>query len=345
MNFEFPNIEPNITKEYLLSKNSEETYMSTYLGLPVKKGLQVSPLRNDKRPTASFYRNKKGDLIFHDFGTGFNGNFISVVMELNHCNYFSALRIIAKDFGYIKNNENYTPTIKKIIHSDEVYKEKAETVIQVQVKDFSETELKWWESFGVNKQTLEKYNVYSCESIFINGQYFGSTSENNPAYGYYGGKKNNIELWRIYFPRKKTYRFISNWNSRMIQGIKQLTTDDYVIITKSLKDVMVLNQRGINACAPNGEAILIYASQFKKLQKKYQRVFVLFDNDLPGVKGAHKYKKEYGCHCIFIKRKFAKDISDLHKSLNNKEFKQAISELKEIVTCNPDVSSSYFKVF
>lgn len=345
MKFEFPNIEPRITKEFLLSKNSEETYMTTYLGIPVQKGLQISPLRNDKRPTASFYRNKKGDLIFHDFGTGFNGNFISVVMELHRCDFSTALRTIAKDFGYIKTTEEYTPTIKKIIKSNATYTEKTETIIQIQAKEFSPNELKWWESFGINKQTLDKYNVYSCDSIFINGQYFGSTSEHNPAYGYYGGKKNNIELWRIYFPRKKTYRFISNWSAKMIQGTKQLTNDDYVIITKSLKDVMLLNQYGINACAPNGEAILIYASQFKKLQKKYKRIYVLFDNDLPGVRGAHKYKKEYGCRCIFIKRQFAKDMSDLYKLIHKANFKTAIKELKTIVTENPDIPSTYFKIF
>jgi hypothetical protein len=35
-NFTF---EPKITKEFLLSKNSEETYMSYYLKVPIKKGL------------------------------------------------------------------------------------------------------------------------------------------------------------------------------------------------------------------------------------------------------------------------------------------------------------------
>ena len=103
MNFEIPRTELKITKEFLLSKNSEETYMSTYLGIPVKKGLLISPLRDDHKPTASFYRSKKsGDLIFHDFGTGFHGNFIGVVMELNHCSYWKALQIIAEDFNFIE---------------------------------------------------------------------------------------------------------------------------------------------------------------------------------------------------------------------------------------------------
>ena len=69
-----------ITKEYLLSKNSQETYLTYYLGLPVKKGLFRSPLRQDEKPTCAFYVNKKGDIIFKDFNGSFSGNFINVVI-------------------------------------------------------------------------------------------------------------------------------------------------------------------------------------------------------------------------------------------------------------------------
>ena len=46
--FEF---ETKVTREYLLERNSEETYMAYYLGVPVKKGLFISPLREDKHKT------------------------------------------------------------------------------------------------------------------------------------------------------------------------------------------------------------------------------------------------------------------------------------------------------
>ena len=94
-----------ITKEYLLSKNSQETYLTYYLGLPVKKGLFRSPLRQDEKPTCAFYMNKRGDIIFKDFNGSFSGNFISVVMYKYGCNYYKALRIIANDFGYIQDSK------------------------------------------------------------------------------------------------------------------------------------------------------------------------------------------------------------------------------------------------
>ena len=42
MNLDFT-FEPKITKSYLLSQYSEETYMEYYLGIKVAKGLFCSP--------------------------------------------------------------------------------------------------------------------------------------------------------------------------------------------------------------------------------------------------------------------------------------------------------------
>ena len=167
MIFELPKTQPKITKEFLLSKNTEETYMSTYLGVPVKKGLQISPLRKDHKPTASFYRNKKNELIFHDFGIGFHGNFLDVVMYINKCTYSQALNIIAEDFKYIEKSSEREPV--KIRASNVIIEEKSETLIQIEDQPFQDYELRWWESFGIHESTLKKFKVHSCKSIFLNG--------------------------------------------------------------------------------------------------------------------------------------------------------------------------------
>lgn len=62
-------LEPiNITRELILSRVSEETLMEHYAGVPCKKGLFRSPLRNDKNPTCVFFRHPKtGKLLLKDF--------------------------------------------------------------------------------------------------------------------------------------------------------------------------------------------------------------------------------------------------------------------------------------
>ena len=334
MDFNSPDLTTKITKEFLLSKNSEETYMTTYLGIPVKQGLQVSPLRNDHKPTVSFHRNKKGELMFHDFGTGFHENFIGVVMEIHKCSYFKALQIIAEDFGYIPKSENReTPKIKV---SNVILEEKPSTQIQITDRKFTQTELKWWESFGVHEDTLKKFKVHSCENVFLNGNYFGSPTSKTSMFGYYCGKKNGEELWRIYMPQRKTYRFLSNTGKTFIQGAKQLPeTGNVLIITKSLKDVMALYELGISAIAPCSEVLFISDQQLKKLQERFKNIIVIYDNDLPGIQGMRRIKKSHPeLKFFWIPRDSgAKDISDYIKKYGVDKAKNYIKELKEKYGC------------
>ena len=145
MRFEF---EPNITKSYLLERASQETYLEYYLGIPVKKGLFKSPLRPDTNPTCAFYRNASGDIVFKDFSGQFSGNFISVVMFKYDCSYYMTLKIIAKDFGYIKHPKLIKNT-KPINISKNEFKETHVANIQIEAKDFTESELNWWKQYGI----------------------------------------------------------------------------------------------------------------------------------------------------------------------------------------------------
>lgn len=307
--------EPTITKKYLLERNSQETYLEYYLGIPVKKGLFKSPLRVDNTPTCSFYRNKSGDIIFNDFSGHFYGNFLSVVMEMYSCTYYKALQIIANDFGYIKH-KTLKKSTKPVVKSENDFKESGSANIQVEIQDFSQDELDWWEKFGVTEKILKKFKVYSCKNVFLNGNNIAYSTSKSPIYGYFRGKtEHGGELWRIYFPMRSSYRFLSNWTSIMIQGSKQLASNgDTLVITKSLKDVMCLYSLGIPAIAPNSENLFLTDNQFSKLKTKFKNLVLFYDNDLPGISNMKKIKKEYGIKCAWIPRSYgAKDISDFHK--------------------------------
>ena len=328
MNFQTPKLEPKITKEFLLSKNSEETYMSTYLRVPIKRGLFCSPLRKDHKPTCSFCHSKKGELMYHDFGTGFHENFVGVVMEIHKCSYQEALNVIAEDFGYISKAED-RPAVK-IKVSNVKLEEKTETLIQIKPKAFSEQELKWWKGFGVTEKTLKKYKVFSCDSIFLNGDYFSSSSPRVPIYGYYCGKKNGQELWRIYFPSKRSFRFLSNVGKSYIQGAKQLPkTGDVLLITKSQKDVMLAYELGIPAIAPCSEVLFLSNKQIQHLQKRFKTIVVCYDTDITGIHNLKQIKvKHPDLHTFFIPRKYGvKDISDFFKKYGEEETRRLAGEL------------------
>ena len=322
-------IEPKITKEFLLSKNSEETYMTYYLGFPVKKGLFKSPLRKDNHNTCSFFRGQSGNLYFKDFATGQCLTFEGVVMAKYNCTYHTALKIIAKDFGYIQNANINKGNICKEIKIQPKFEGDKETFIQVEIKDFSESELKWWNSFGITEKTLNKYKVYSVKTVFLNGNIYAQSTQHSPIYGYYFGKKGNVEQWRIYMPKRKEFRFIGNVSTKTIQGYKQLPEKGkLLVITKSMKDTMLLDSLGIASLSPNSETQFISDKTLFELKERFKNIVLLYDSDRTGVKFMNKIKKQYPDLIIcMIPRKYeAKDISDFYQKYGKNKTIEGIKE-------------------
>jgi len=78
---------------------------------------------------------------------------------------------------------------------------------------------------------------------------------------------------------------------------------DYLVITKSLKDVMALYEFGIPAIAPCSENLFVTEAQYSRLKAKFKRIYLLYDNDLPGVSATRKIHKQYpDVKCLLLKR-------------------------------------------
>ena len=318
MDFSF---QPKITKKLILSRFSEEQLMEYYLHIPVKKGLFRSPLRRDKQPTCSFYRNKSGTLIFKDFATGQHLNVFDVVQSIFRCDYFESLRIIANDFGIVRDNTLHKNPGKINLNPVKI-KDKEISKIQIEVQEFTDSELKWWGKYGISKDILKRFDVYSCKHVFLNDQLFAESQQHCPIFGYYGKKYQGLELWRCYFPKRTSFRFITNWPSKKIQGCDQLPKKGkLLVITKSMKDSMCLYSCGITACAPNSENLFIPDKVLEDLKNRFENIVVLYDNDKPGLYNMAKIRKEHPeLTYVFIPKKYgSKDISDFYKDHGRKE--------------------------
>ena len=318
MDFSF---QPKITKELILSRFSEEQLMEYYLHISVKKGLFRSPLRKDKQPTCSFYRNKSGTLIFKDFATGQHLNIFDVVQSIFRCDYFESLRIIANDFGIVRDNTLHKNPGKINLNPIKI-KDKEISKIQIEVQEFTDGELKWWGKYGISKDILKRFNVYSCKHVFLNDQLFAESQQHCPIFGYYGKKYQGLELWRCYFPKRTSFRFITNWPSKKIQGYDQLPKKGkLLVITKSMKDSMCLYSCGITACAPNSENLFISDKVLEDLKSRFKNIVVLYDNDRPGLYNMAKIRREHPeLTYVFIPKRYgSKDISDFYKDHGRKE--------------------------
>lgn len=315
----------------LLAEHTEEEYMSFYLGIIPDKEMHCNPLRSDKRPTCTFYRSKSGELIFKDWKTGFHANFVDVVMAKLQCNMPHAMKTMANDFGIVPQPDRSVnkPAVK---YNGEVVSHKSETFIQAEIQDYTASQLRWWKSFGITESTLKKYNVFSVKNVFLNGNFCYAATPRNPIYGYYFGKEEGRELWKMYFPLKTSYRFMLNTNK--LQGVRQLpVTGDVLVITKSLKDVMVFHEMGIPAIAPQAESVVISQRQYDALKKRFKTIIVNGDWDGAGQLFMANTRRRYPCIALAFtdKAKYGKDISDFVKLHGFEKAKRFIDKLRKVV--------------
>ena len=328
---------PDITREYVLEKLSQEQIMEYYLGCKVHlKKRFCSPLRKDNNPSCGFFYNKEGDLIFNDFAGYFTGGCFKVVMHMHTCSFGEALAKIADDFGLLTGD----PTPKK--EYPKVTGQKSRTVIDVKRRSWEERDRLYWTQYAVSKATLELFRVAPVSTVWVNGSIIYSDRRNDPAYAYSFGHGD----YKIYFPLRTNNRFVCNCST--VQGSHVF--QDYsegVVITKSLKDVMVLHEFGIAAVALQSETVYPDPDYIADLFDLAPVVVTLYDFDRAGVAMANYMRKKFGIEPLFFTNgRFGtqdfggKDISDVVQS-RGKEAVQQIVSLVHGNYCNRGDTSVY----
>ena len=165
--------------------------------------------------------------------------------------------------------------------------------------------------------------------VFLNGNIESVYDSKCPSYGYYFGKDKDRELWKIYYPFRKTFRFIGDIKTTTIQGYKQLPKKGkLLVITKSLKDCMVLYSFCIAAIAPQSETQFISDEILEELKQRFKYIVLLFDSDETGIAFTNTIKRKYTrIKPFIIPRKYkAKDISDFYKKYGYTETLALIKE-------------------
>ena len=137
---------------------------------------------------------------------------------------------------------------------------------------------------------------------------------------------------KIYQPfNKQGYK----WSNRHDKSVISLWTKvpSYgakICICSSLKDALCLwANTNIPALAVQGEGYSMSNTAINELKRRFNKVYICLDNDIPGLKDAKKLAEETGfINVVLPKFNGGKDISDFYKVLNNKEqFKQTILNL------------------
>lgn len=294
----------DITLDWILSRVTEYDIYAHYLGQFKVGMIYNSPFRKDKNPSFGiFYSKRTKQLLFKDHGTGDCGNVIKFVsLYTGITNYNDILLDIV---GKLKITSD-----TKLVSSKQ-YIASTETVIGVVRQDFTAEDINYWSQFNIHIDTLKKFNVNSIKYYLCNGIVKGIYKKENPMYAY--KVYNNFKIYRPLADKYTKWR--NNLGQYDIQGFKQLPkTDNLLIITKSLKDVMCLYEMGISAISPASESTFIPDDVLDNLKKRFKHILICFDRDTAGIKYLRRISLKTGLKPLLVHKKWnAKDISDAIK--------------------------------
>ena len=310
------NQETIITLDDILSKVTEYDIYARYIGQFRIGFIYNSPFRKDKNPSFGIFQSKKtGRLLFKDHGNGECGDVIKFVsLYTGLTNYNDILQRIISDMN-ITNKTKLKATKVNKPH---------ETVIGVVRQDFTEVDKQYWSQFGITLETLDKFNVNSIKYYLCDGVVKGIYKDTNPMYSY-----KVYDRFKIYRPLGDKYtKWRNNLTEIDIQGYEQLPENgNLLIITKSMKDVMCLYEMGYTAISPSSESTFIPDKVLKQLKRRFKRILVCFDRDVPGVRNMRKIHKQTGLNGFLVHKKYhSKDISDAVKNNGFENIKNWLNE-------------------
>jgi hypothetical protein len=308
-----------------------------YLGIYLKPGTKVlgkSPFRKDNNPSfAIFYSDRKQRYLWKDWGTGESGDVFDAIGKLYGLNITQVMAKINKDFnlGYtVESNVDFS-TSRQDYTSNLKLVDATEVVIGVKSYPWTFWTLKYWDQFGISERILRFYKVFPAQHASLRGTPFWFWKFDNPVYAYLF-HKDGVYTWKIYRPyAPKGEKWLSNTDISVLQGWDQLPlTGDRLIITKSLKDVMVLRTLGEYSIAMQSEHSVIKPSVMEELRSRFKEIWILQDFDKAGIKGSlrfvrlYPFVKYFFLYSVFLRKKDYKDIAEVRQALGYEETRKRL---------------------
>lgn len=326
MAYNTENVVEKITLEEILKRTTEYDIYQYYLTEPFKVGkIMSSPFREDKHPSFGIFKAKgNGHLMWKDHGADMHGKVTDFVKEKFCLTYSKALKKIWTDI--IEKRLPPSPEGKRIQQSES----NRDIVITIKRKNFTQNDDDYWNPFKLKRKDLKFFNVFPISQFWVNDNPSWTYTKKNPMYAY-----KVFNRFKIYRPlaTDKKLKWRNNLSSYDIQGWEQLPEKaSLLVITKSLKDVMVLRKLGYYSISPSSETSLIPKTVIDECLKRFKKIIVLYDYDESGLKGAQKMKDKYGFENVVIPQHYfelynVKDVSDFIKDFGKVKTKKILKQI------------------
>lgn len=306
-------IKSQISKSDILNNLTEEEIFRYYI--PEFKELNkkfCSPFTNEKTPSCSIFYSS-GRLFYKDFSSGNGGDVFNFVKTKYNLTDHETLVVISNDLNlkigeyYLKQKISPNLIIKSFNKDDASLKLKSR--IRIKSKNFTDRGLAYWKQYGIDKKTLEFFNIQELAYYWINNTRFKTDLGFAYNFNWY-----SPYTYKILQPEEaKEFKWFSNCPDTLLQNYNKLPEKgDKLFITSSYKDAITLYLNGFNAIAPSSENTIPSELVIDELKSRFDVVVSYMNNDTAGIKASLKYEN-LGLKWIVNPEGMPKDPSDLHK--------------------------------
>lgn len=322
-----------ITKDEILNKVTEEDLIKFFVpdfSTNTKKNYKSCFTDTDEKPSLSFYQ-ENGSWKFKSHNTGNQGD----VWQL----WADMLSLDCKsDFTKILHEINDNLNLGL---NGSAAKNKSE--FKIEYKQFSDNFLAYWKQYGINQETLLKYNVKQVQLLKFKGSKgkvfkFDYNSLNWLVSAYLVNGKHKIYIPEIepafnddlsFRGQKKAFGY-KDQRSSDIFGLRQLPAPpmEHIIFSAGEKDCLAMNAHGFNAISLQSENQLPQESLINQLKQKCKFLLCCYDNDEAGKRASDKLYKNFGINSIELPEG-TKDVADFFKNHDKKDFDQLLRKAIE----------------
>lgn len=309
------------------SKIGDENIAKKYLGITKIPCVIKSPLRVDNKPSFAIYQHNDGSIYYMDYATGEKGSLYSLLCSLWHSSFLDVISKIVGGFDQQQiecSQQQLRKQTGKIIARNQV-------ALQCKVREWQSYDIDYWQSYGISLQWLKYAEVYPIShKIVIKDDKKYTFGADKYAYCFVERKEGKVTL-KVYQPfNTKGFKW-SNKHDRSVISLwtKVPEKGKRICICSSLKDALCLwANTGIPAISVQGEGYSMSETAINELKKRFERIYVLFDNDDPGLKDGEKLSHETGfINVVLPPFKGGKDISDYYKIKGKEAFVELIHHL------------------
>lgn len=318
-----------LTKEKILELIPEYSLWCYYTGLEIKLGRKyLSPVRQEKDPSAVFFVSSTGNILLKDFG-GEVWSFWKFIKSKCSNNLLEAFKRIDLDFGLgYYTGEKYRQIEANELRRPFIVPEYEKTKFFVKRKKWNHYELEYWGQYNISKETLDFFNIHPLKTYWIAKknnliEFRRKTGELLFLFSFGGGK------YKIYRPKsnKKVDKWLSNCTSDDLMGLDNLPEiGDSLLILKGMKELCISKEAGFNGVSLQGENSYPSLELENSLKKRFKDIYYIPDKDDPGQKAAEYIQKKYNLKIIQLPNiQGVKDLADFSKLKGIQEVKNMIN--------------------